>query len=121
MRPSLLDYDVFQSGPICGWLQRARCSKYFPVLGSITESSSGDHWLPFRTSNTAQPCKNSEGKVWLEAAKCDTLMLEWVWCAIGVGGSSGVGTAGGSLCTLGDQRNIGDDGIVRCRSARGSF
>ena len=71
-RLSLLEYDVSQSGPIHGWRQRDRCSKDWPVSGYRTESSSGDHWLPCRTSEAALPCKNSEGKVRLEVAKGDT-------------------------------------------------
>ena len=112
---------MFQSGPIRGWRRRDRCSKDWPVSGSRTESDSGDHWLPCRTSEAAHPCKNSEGKVRLEASKCDTLRREQVRCAMAVDGSPGVGTTCDGWCTLGDWRNIGDDGIAGCRSARGSF
>ena len=90
------------------------------MSGSSTESASGDHWLPCRTSDAAHPCKNSEGKVWLEEDKGDTLRQEWVQCAMGVGGFFGFGTAG-NWCTLGDRHNIGDDVIAGCRLARGIF
>ena len=112
---------MFQSGPIHGWRRRARCSKECPVSGSSTENASGDHWLPCRTSDTAHHCNKSEGKVRLEADKGDNLRRERVWCAMGVGGSPGVGTVSDGWCTLGDRIKIGDDGIAGCRSAGDSF
>ena len=42
-------------------------------------------------------------------------------CAMGVGGSTVISTAGAGWCTPVDWRNIGDAGIVRCRSASGIF
>ena len=64
------------------------------------------------TSDAAHPCKNSEGKVRLEAAKGDTLRRDRVRCDIGVGGLPVVGTASDGWCTLGNWRNIGDDCIA---------
>ena len=89
--------------------------------GGRNERASGYHWLPFRTSYAAHPCKNLEVKFRLEEAKGDTLRQELVRCAMGVGGSLVVGTAGDGWCTLGDRRNIGADGIGGCRSERDSF
>ena len=42
-RPSSLEYDVFQSGPIRGLRRSAQCSKDWPVSGSRTVRDSGDH------------------------------------------------------------------------------
>ena len=84
------------------------------------ESATVEHWLPCRTSDAAHPCNNSEGQVRLTAAKGDTLRRERVRYAMGVGGSFVVVTAG-DWCTLGDRRNIGDDGISGCPLARGIF
>ena len=80
-----------------------------------------DHWLPCRTSEAAHPSKNSEGKVWIEAAKCETLRRERVRCAMVFGLSTVIGTYGNGWCTFGDRRNIGDAAILGCRSAKGSF
>ena len=112
---------MFQSGPIHRWRRRVRCSNDWPVSGSITARDSGDHWLPCRTSEASHHCKNLEGNVWLEAAKGDTLRHERVRCAIGVGGLTVTCTSADGWCTLGDWRNIGDSGIVWCRSAKGRF
>ena len=64
--------------------------------------------------------RTRKGKVRLEAAKGDILRRERVWCEMGVGGLFGVGTAG-DWYTLGYWRNILDDGILGCQSARGIF
>ena len=42
-------------------------------------------------------------------------------CAMTVGGSNVIRTSGNDWCILGDWHNIGDAGILRCRSAKGSF
>ena len=106
---------MFQSGLICGWRQRARCSKDFPFSGTRTARVSRDHLLPCSTSKAVHPCKTSEGKVWLEAAKGETLRQERVRCALVVRGSTVIVTSGDGWCTLGDQHNIGYAGIVGCR------
>ena len=98
-----------------------RCSKDWPVSGSVTERASGDHWLPCRSSDADHPFKNSEEKVRLEVDKGDTLRRERVRCEMGIVGLPVVGTAGDGWCTLGYCRNIGADEIGGCRSARGSF
>ena len=71
--------------------------------------------------DAVHPCKNLEGKVRIEANRGDTLRQERVRCAMGFGGSPGVGTVSDGWCTLGDRRNIGDDVFAECRSAGGSF
>ena len=83
--------------------------------------ASGYHWFPCRTSESADPSKNLEGNVRLEAAKGDMLRREGVWCAMGVGGLTVIVTSGDGWCTLGDRRNNGNAGILECRLAKGSF
>ena len=100
--------------PFLGLRRRSRCSKDWPVSGYRTARASGDHWLPCRTSEADHPCKNLEGKVWLEAANGETLRQERVLCAMCVGGSTVIGTAGDGWCTLGDRFNIGDAVTERC-------
>ena len=112
---------MFQSGPIRGLQRKARCCKDWPVSGSRTARASRDHWLLCRTSEAAHPCKNFEGKVRIESDKGETLRQELVRCAMGVGGLTVIGTSGYGWCTLGDWRNIGNAGILGCRSAKGRF
>ena len=77
--------------------------------------------MPCRTAELAYAFKNSEGNVRLEAAKGEILRQERVRCAIGVGGLTVIGTSGDGWCTLGDWLNIGDAGVLGCRSAKDSF
>ena len=109
-----------QYEPSRGWRRSAQCSRDWPVSGSRTESARGDHWLPFRTSEAAQPLMNSEGKVLLAAVRGDSLRQARVQWATGAGSSTLIG-ASGEVCTLGD-RHSGGDGSSGCSSANlGSF